>query len=126
MGLLDGSIKKALAKGFKGKLLKGTVQRVTSSSLDVKGDRIAGVPQTFSVEGFVDEYDEFYRRNAGIPDTDLRITLIGGLMITEPAKGDNVMFATGEWAGQWFQLRRIGTDPAGAAWVCQAYVVDAP
>lgn len=125
MGLLDGSLKKAIAKGFKGKLLKGTLSRPTAATTNAMGDAVPGTPVVFAVEGFVDGYSEFRRRIAGIPEDDMRIILIAGLIKpeTRPLKDDEVVFSSGDFAGMKFKLRRDGTDPAGAAWECPAYKV---
>lgn len=122
MALLTGDIAKKIFAGFKGKLLKGELRRETpSTALDEYGDSVKE-PSYFTVEGFVDEYSEFYRASAGIPDTDLKINIFAQSAPTlTPNKDDKVQFL-----GQWYQLRRVGTDPATALWVCQAFKIDPP
>jgi hypothetical protein len=123
-GLLDGVIAKAIFKGFKGKLSKGELRRaIPSAGLDEYGDPNAETPAYFSVEGFSDEYSEFYKAQAGIPETDLKVAIFGQSIkpSTIPAKDDKVTFK-----GQWYQLKQVGVDPADALYECQAFRIPAP
>jgi len=125
MGLLDRQIKRAVAKGFKGKLLQGTLSRRIALSTNELGDPV-GNPSTFKIQGFPEDFSDFHRRTAGIPDTDLKIVLIAGLMATKPVQDDKVGFYQGEFAGKWFQLRTVEVDPAGAHYECRAFECGAP
>ena len=123
MGLLTGALAKAIFAGFKGKLLKGELRReIKSGGLDEYGDPIVVEPVYFSVEGFVDRYNAFYRASAGIPETDLLVSIFSqsspGLT---PRKDDKVLFN-----GVWYQLKTVGTDPATALFECQSFVIDPP
>lgn len=120
MALLDGQIRSAIAAGFNGRLLTGTLTRtVPGGGLDANGDPIAPTTQTFQTQGFVESFSAFYRAasNGRINDTDVKITLIGGLTGTVPTKDDRVTFR-----GVTYQIRRIvEIDPAEASYVLQGY-----
>jgi len=122
-GLLTGKIAKAIFKGFKGKLLTGELRHATpSSGNDEFGDPSVEVLTYRGIEGFTDKYSDSYRAKAGIPETDLLVAIFEqsspGII---PAKDDKVRFGS-----TWYQLRKIGVDPAGALYECQAFVVPAP
>ena len=111
-------LRSQLAKGFKGRLLVGVLTRKTNGDVDERG-----IPQTietsYRMEGFVDNYSAFYRRNAGIPDNDVKIVLIAGNCDTDPIKDDRVKFANFPQ----YQIRAVETDPALAHFNCQSYSV---
>lgn len=122
MGLLDGQIRQAIAAGFRGRLLKGTLRTFAvpaSTTLDPDGDPYdEPVPTDFPCEGLVAPYDAAYRARAMIPETDVKITLIAGLTRGIPARDSKVRIE-----GRWHQVRAVSKDPAQATWVLQAYVV---
>ena len=118
--LLKGKIRKAIAKGFKGKLLKGTLTRRNSSTVDPNtGFPTNTTPQSFTVEGFHDNYNETFRVGAGIPETDSQIILIAGNCQIEPKKDDKIIFPNYPS----FQIRKIKTDPDKAHFDCQVYEI---
>lgn len=122
-GLLTGKLAKAVFKGFKGKLLTGTLRHdVPGTTLDSNGDPTSTTRTVFSVEGFTDEYSAFYRAQAGIPETDLKVNIFSesspGLT---PTKDDRVTFL-----GVWYRLRKVKVDPAGALFECQAFEIPKP
>lgn len=117
MGLLDGQIRAAIAKGFNGKLLSGTLRKVTTTGRDANGDPITTTTD-YACHGFVDDYSAITRMAAGIPATDSRVTLIAGLCAAEPAIGDKVLVS-----GQWWQVRAVSKDPAGATFELQSFRV---
>lgn len=122
-GLLTGKIAKAVFKGFKGKLLTGTLRHdEPSTTLDENGDPTSVVITRPSIEGFTDEYTAFYRAQAGIPETDLKVNIFAesspGLT---PTKDDRVTFLS-----VWYRLRRVKVDPAGALFECQAFEIPTP
>jgi len=119
---LDGKLATALAKGFKGKLLLGTLRKVTTSGRDANGDPIVTTTD-FDAQGFVDEYDAAYRARAGIPGTDSKVVLIVALCAAQPVIGDRVMFKSGQYAGIWWLTRDRAIDPAGATFELQSYQV---
>lgn len=106
-----------IANGFRGKLLVGVLTRVGADTVDGYGDPVPGASQTFRVEGFADEYSEVYKAQAGIPFGDSKVTLIAGLMSTDPLKDDYVQFPNFPR----FQVRSVKTDPAKAAWELQVF-----
>jgi hypothetical protein len=122
-GLLEGDIAKAIFAGFKGKLLKGTLRRETlGTTLDTYGDPTGDTVTIYPVEGFTSGYSDFYRMSAGIPETDLKVSIFSesspGLV---PQKDDLVKFQ-----GRWYQLRSVNNDPATALYSCRAFEVEAP
>ncbi len=121
--LLTGKIAKAIFKGFKGRLLTGELRREAQSGpLDELGDPTIGGINYFAIEGFTDQYSAFYRKNAGIPETDLKVNIFSesSLGLT-PRKDDKVFFSP-----TWYQLRQVGVDPAGALYECQSFVIEPP
>lgn len=130
MGLLDGGIASAIYKGFKGKLLKGTLRReqpVGSAGLDSLGDPLATDPLTWACQGFTEDYSDFYRAQAGIPAGDVRVNVFAASLPRgiRPQKDDQVAFVR---AGvtTWFQLRKNGTDPAEALWASPGFQIADP
>ena len=120
MGLLDGAIAKAIFDGFKGKLLKGTLRRrtaVVAVGLDERGDAISTTTTDYACEGFVDEYSEFFRATAGVPDNESKVAIFAKSLPSgvRPLKDDLVLFG-----GQWWQLKTVNVDPATALWECRA------
>ena len=122
-GLLTGKIAKTIFKGFKGKLLKGTLRIDTpSSSLDDNGDPVSATAARFGIEGFTDEFSAFYRAQAGIPETDLKVNIFSESVpgIT-PTKDSRVTFG-----GVWYRIRKVKVDPAGALFECQSFEIPTP
>lgn len=118
MALLEGDIAKAIYAGFRGKLLKGTLTRtVPGGGLDAHGDPIASTVTNFSCEGFVENFSAFYRAQAGIPDTDVKVLIFAQSITTVPTKDDVITFR-----GTKYQIRRIlEIDPAVATYQLQGY-----
>lgn len=130
MGLLDGQLAQAIYDGFKGKLLKGSLRREVigdSSGLDELGDPVAAQPTTWGIQGFTDEYSDFFKAQAGIPTSDLKVCIFGKSLPAgvRPQKDDKVSFVQAG-VSTWYQLRKATTDPATALWTCQGYVIPAP
>jgi hypothetical protein len=122
-GLLEGKLAEAIFAGFKGLLLTGTLRRETlGTTLNSHGDATSSTVTTYTVEGFTSRYSDFFRATAGIPETDLKVSIFAesspGLV---PTKDDLVQFKS-----VWYQLRSVSIDPAGALYVCQGFVTDAP
>lgn len=111
-------LKKQLARGFKGRLLVGVLTRKENGDVDDRGIPTT-VTSSYRVEGFVDSYSAYYRRNAGIPDNDVKIVLIAGNCDTDPIKDDRIKFANFPQ----YQIRAVETDPALAHFECQSYSV---
>lgn len=119
-GLLDGFLADAIYKGFKNKLLIGTLRRmsfVRAEGLDERGDPNRRTPTDYLCQGFTDEYSEFFRATAGVPDTDLKVCVFGKSLPAgvRPQKDDYVQFRS-----TWYQLRTVMVDPANALWECRA------
>ncbi len=126
MGILDGQLASAIYAGFKGKLKTGTLRKMVrseSGGLDAKGDPIAAAPVTYGFEGFTDLYSAFYKAQAGIPASDLKVCIFGKSLPAGivPGKDDKALIS-----GVWYQLRQVGVDPAGALYECQAFQCGAP
>lgn len=123
MGLLDGLIKAEIYKGFKGKLLTGTLRRLAgSNSLNDLGDPATSTATTYPFEGFRETYDAAYRARAGIPQTDVKIVIIAGSISTVPLKDDEVYILS-----TWHKVRGIpDIDPAGATYTLQCYEIEEP
>ncbi|TGU44637.1 hypothetical protein EN788_22230 [Mesorhizobium sp. M2D.F.Ca.ET.145.01.1.1] len=114
---LAGSLANAIAAGFNGKLLSGTLRKVTTTGRASNGDPVTSTAD-YAVQGLQDNYSAFFRANAGIPDDDLQILLIARLCGAAPAIGDRININ-----GGWFQVRKVGFDPAGATFDCQCFSI---
>ena len=123
MALLTGDIANDVFKCFKGLLLSGELRRETpGASVDEYGDALAPTISYFAIEGFVSRYSESFRATAGIPDTDLKVNIFAkSAPALTPTKDDKVLFE-----GQWYQIRKVATDPATAMWTCQSFAIEPP
>ena len=126
-GLLEGQIAKAIYDGFKGKLLKGTLTRAApdrATGLDELGDPNSTVASSWPCQGFADNYSEFFRATAGIPDTDLSVSIFAASLPAgvKPQKDDRATLKD-RGVSTTYQLRSASTDPATALWVCRAFKV---
>lgn len=120
---LDKQLQKAIASGFKGKLLKGTITRTSGEAVDEYGDVIPGDSASFSFEGFVDGFSAYTRAQAGIPDTDAKVCIIAGSLkpFTYPKGGDRIVIQ-----GRTFNaVKPWATDPAEALFEVQATEIKA-
>lgn len=130
MGILDASeLATSIYQGFAGQLLSGTIrnyQTPESGALDEYGDpiEISATPQT--IEGFTEQYDASYRARAGIPETDLMVNWFSQSAPGVVPVQDSVISMTQNSVVSWYQVRRVGTDPAQALWVCQAFEIEEP
>jgi len=115
---LQNQLRNQLAAGFKNKLLSGILTRSQATTLDSYGDPVSSTSETFKVEGFPSQYEEYFRAKFGIPDTDLKIVLIAGNCETRPNKDDVISFRE-----KTYRLRSVKVDPAEATYVCQAYEI---
>lgn len=116
VSFLENKLRTAIAKGFKEKLLIGTISRQISSSVNEYGDPIE-TSVTYRTEGFVSNYSDVYRAQAGIPETDSKIVIILGNSEIEPVKDDVISFPN--WPS--FRVRKVKIDPAKASAVCQSF-----
>jgi len=118
VSFLEGPLRKAIAQGFRGKLKIGTLSRSTASVLDAYGDPLPSGEETYPFEGFVEGFSLYSRSQAGIPDADAKISIIGGSLPDGivPQQDDRI-----EIGGQRFNtVRLISVDPAGALYETQA------
>lgn len=114
-------MKKALAKGFKGKLKTGIIRRATPATVDDFGDPVPGSVAEYPFEGIRENFDAAWAANAGIPSTDVGILVLLGSTAVEPRQGDRIQIE-----GRWHAVRRVlAIDPAGATARLQAHEVDA-
>jgi hypothetical protein len=129
VGILEGSLAEQIYKGFKGRLLSGIIRQravPTSGALDTYGDPIDLAPVDTALEGFTEDYDDAFRARAGIPGTDLKVNIFAkSCPAITPGKDDLVKF-TRAGVAEWYQLRRVKVDPAGALWECQAFRIKDP
>ncbi len=125
-------MKKLIAKGFHGRVLKGTIRRKVIDSMNDYGDPEASTANTYPFEGVRDTFDAKYRAQAMIPEADVQILILLGstqatyILPTPTSPGigqdDQILIA-----GQWHQVRTIlEIDTAGAAAKLQAYVIPDP
>lgn len=121
--LLDTNfIKKAIAQGFKGKLSRGTIRRVSGSSLDFRGNVVPGAPVDYAFEGTREDISLYYANQAGIPVGDVFVLVILGSTTVEPQNDDLVNIK-----GGWYKVRRVvSIDPASASAKLQCYPVESP
>ena len=123
MGLLDGEIANAIYRGFRGKLLTGTLRReVPGTGTDTLGDPNPGTPETYTFEGIRENYNAAFRATAGIPQTDVRILIIAGSLSTTPRRGDQIKIVN-----VWHKVREIESiDPAVATYQLQCFEIPDP
>lgn len=125
---LENKLRDAIGKGLGAQLLTGTLERTApaaSSALDDYGDPVETATATWPVRGFDDDYDAAYRARAGIPESDVKVCVIGSGLPTEPRK-DDVITLSARGAQTRYRVRAVRSDPARALWECQAYVEGAP
>lgn len=122
VSLIPTQVRKLIYDGFKGRLLTGTLRRASEGTgLDSKGDPTGVTYSTSSIEGIVDTYNAFYKAQAGIPDSDVRIVVIGGSLSVTPQKDDQIKFRD-----KWYQVREVSTDPALAHYELQSFEIEDP
>lgn len=122
VSFLDGPLAKAIHKGFAGKLLQGTLTRVSAgTSTDGNGDPVGPSVSTYGFEGLVDTFSDQFRAQAGIPDGDVKILIIANSISVQPDKDDKVEIARSS-DSQKFQIRKLlDVDPARATYTCQGF-----
>ena len=118
--ILESRLRAEVYKAFKGKLLNGVLRRATLGSVDSYGDPTK-THTTYTLQGIVDLYSEFYKVQAGIPDSDVKLLIIAGSLSVTPRKDDQVKFRD-----TWYQVRKVDTDPALATWTLQSFVIENP
>ncbi|WP_258271128.1 hypothetical protein, partial [Escherichia coli] len=63
----------------------------------------------------ISAYSDQLRAVGDIPDTDVKVMIVGTSIAVDPLKGDTVAVGGRSWS-----LIRVATDPARAMWTCQA------
>lgn len=90
----------------------GTLTRATGSG--GWGEDMASAT-TYPCKAMIEAYSDHLRAVAGIPDTDVKLMIVGTSIPTDPLKGDTVTLN-----GRSCALIRVDADPARAMWTCQA------
>lgn len=116
---LETLVRNEIAKGFKGKLLVGTLSRPSGTLVNEHGDTVQGDPDEYRVEGFIDSYTTYYRKQAGIPEGDSKVVLILGNCDVDPKKDDVVSFPNRPK----MKIRDVELDPALAHAECQSFEI---
>lgn len=116
-------VRKAIAKGFKGRLSAGKLrQRVTVQ--DDFNDSSTVSFTDYRFDGIRENFDAAYQQRALIPETDVKVlVLLGSLPSTVvPVQDDEVFIDNG-----WFRVRRVlEIDPADASASLQCYQIPTP
>lgn len=117
-------VRKAIAKGFRGRLLKGTVRR-RSTILNEFHDVETLTYTDYSFDGMREFFDAQYQTLALIPATDVKILVILGSLAITPTQEDLVQIPPIPGAtGVWHKVRRIlSIDPASASMSLQAFPI---
>jgi hypothetical protein len=118
---LESAVAQAIASGFKGLLLTGTIRRETVTGNTDEGDPIVSF-KDYPFEGIRDAFSAQYAAAAGIPVTDVRILIIAGLCPIAPNQDDKIKIG-----GSWYQVRRVTEiDPATASYTLAGYAIKSP
>lgn len=121
---LEAQIKKQVASAFKGRLLKGVIRRVGTSSINEYGDLVPGAATTFLFEGIRDTFTLEFAQAAGVLVTDAKILVLLGSVqpVTELVPDDQIRLRS-----EWFQLRKkVEADPAGATQAWAGFEIEDP
>ncbi|WP_022697923.1 hypothetical protein [Euryhalocaulis caribicus] len=119
MGLLDGDLQDVFGSVFGSLMLDGTLTKAPSVS-DGKGGWTAGTPQTAAVKLMIESYSEFYRAQAGIPDTDVKIIVLQKDVAFTPDTDSRITVR-----GEEYSVVQVQQDPAQASWTLQGRPVSA-
>jgi hypothetical protein len=119
--IANGYIRKAIARGFNGRLLNGVLRRKTAASVNTFGDPTY-VNTDYPFQGIREDFDAAYRERALIPATDAKILVIlGSIKPTSanitPQQNDSIQID-----GSWWKVRKVlEVDPARASAELQSY-----
>lgn len=91
---------------------EATLTRATGSG---GWDEEAGSTEVHDCMALIEAYSDHLRAVSDIPDTDVRLMIVGTSIAVNPLKGDTVTVGGNDWS-----LIRVDTDPARAMWTCQA------
>ena len=75
----------------------------------------SATPDEYPCKAMVEAYSDHLRAVADIPDTDVKLMIVGTSIAVDPVKGDSVSVG-----GKSYAINRVDTDPARAIWTCQA------
>jgi hypothetical protein len=79
----------------------------------------AATAQTFPCLAMIDTYTDHLRAVADIPDTHVKLMIIGTSITVDPLKADTVAIDGASWR----IMGPVQKDPAGAIWTAQAVPV---
>lgn len=121
---LSGALARQIDQAFRqsGLPLAGTLRREGESTFNADGFLVPGSPATYPMRGYVDDYSDIRRAQAGIPQGDRIAAIFGASVSVAPQIGDKVKYPGYDW----MQIRAVTVDPAKALYECQAFEVGAP
>jgi hypothetical protein len=119
---LESRIAKQLYRGLKGKMLRGTLRRQVPASLDSYGDHTSATINTYAFEGIREDFSAYYKAQAGIPATDVKILVLAQSITVTPQKDDLLQIRDA-----WYCVRTVlAIDPANATVQLQCFAVPTP
>lgn len=124
---VNNLLRREIAKGFKNQLVKGVLRRELASTVDQFGDPVVGSFTDHSFEGIRDSFNRRFAVQAGIPITDVKILIIGGLIDVTPQIDDKIRIRDSTGLDKWHQVRTVlVVDPANAHYELQAFEIEDP
>lgn len=84
---------------------------------DGRGGYTTGPATNHPCRGWIADYDDLSKLAAMRPITDRKVVILADTLAVAPTISDRVTVD-----GQTYRIRSVSTDPAGAAWVLQAYL----
>lgn len=115
-------LRKKLKRAFRSLHLEVVLRRPgTGASVDEFGDTVGATPESYSGKGMLLNYEDDFRVRAGIPETDVKVTIFATGFGTTPNEDDQVQIRD-----TWHQIRSVDWDPILAAWACQSYEIEDP
>jgi hypothetical protein len=129
--ILEGSLRSQIAKAFKGRLIKGTLRRTSSTGLDSAGDP-DGSPTVldYAFEGIREAFSLHLKATTGIPADDVSILVLQGTLTpaTSISRSDEggAIYLGAPW-NKWHRIRTLlEIDPAGATARLQCFEIPTP
>lgn len=114
MSMLD-EIRATIGEVFSDESLFFATAMLTRASGAGGWNEGATAVSTYPCMAMTEAYSDQLRAVAGIPDTDVKLMIVGTSISVDPLKADTVALSGRRWA-----LIRVDTDPARAMWTCQA------
>lgn len=129
VSVLDGKLRKSIARAFRGKLKRGLIRNYDSAQLDDFGDATFPEPaEEARFEGIREDFNAAWAAQAGIPDTDVSVLVILGSIrpqTVEPRQDSLVYVSSLTQSGKWCRVRRVlSVDPADATMRLQCTVMN--